>query len=80
MEGGSTKSRNGRPLNGIGSIPIKDPMRTASTLKVTPLTVLQCETALLILYDLHVPIEIPDQSGIDNTGAVVQVIPMILPD
>jgi len=41
---------------------------------------LQSETTLLILYDLQIPIEILNQSGIDNIRAMVQVIPMVLPD
>jgi hypothetical protein len=41
---------------------------------------MQSETALLILNNLQKSIEILDQSGIDNTRALVQIIPMVLPD
>jgi len=39
---------------------------------------LQGETALLILNNLQKSIEIQDQSGIDNTRALVQIIPMVI--
>jgi hypothetical protein len=41
---------------------------------------LQRETALLILDDLHITIKIPDQSRLNDTRAVVKIIPVVLLD